>query len=83
MLRPSAETILQLIFVRNDLSDADLPVAKAMVRNSDQNVALKEADAIYQNITVNINRLARGIVMSMPIYPYYQSSRIQAIFFLR
>ena len=61
MLRPSAETRLQLIFVRNSLSDADLPVAKAIVRNSNQNVALKEADAIYQNIKVNINRLARGI----------------------
>ena len=76
MLRPSAETISQLIFVRNDLSDTDLPVAKAMVRNSDQNVALKEADAIYQNITVNINRLARGIAMSIPIYSYYQGSRM-------
>lgn len=68
MLRPSAETISQLIFVRNGLSDADLPVAKAMARSSDQNVVLKGADAIYQNITVNINRLARGILIYMPIY---------------
>ena len=65
MVRPSAETISQLTFVRSDLSDADLPVAKAMVRNSHQNIALKEADAIYQNITVNINRLARGILINM------------------